>query len=80
MFPHRCKTRQFESIPTIEALKITQDKEKDDKHLYVDKEGIHYSPDQYVGRLMTDLAESEQKTPVRIIKKERHDSTILLEH
>lgn len=32
----------------IKALNVFEDKERNEKYLYVDRDGIHYSPDQYV--------------------------------
>lgn len=44
----------------IDALDISNDPEKDEKYLYMDKEGIEYSPHQFVMKLM-DIDEMEKK-------------------
>jgi hypothetical protein len=45
----------------VEVLKVRDDPEKDDKYLYQDRDGVEYSPQQYVTRVL-DVDEEEKDT------------------
>lgn len=52
----------------IEALDVSHDPKRDEKYLYVDREGIEYSPDQYVKRVM-DAEHAEKDTLINYLLK-----------
>lgn len=52
----------------IEALNILLDEEKNEKYLYVDRDGIHYSPDQYVKRFVK-IDETQKIALVNILNE-----------
>lgn len=53
----------------LEALNVEQDPERDGKYLYQDKDGIYYSPDQYVERLMHNLDASAKIVLIDLLRK-----------
>lgn len=50
----------------VKALDIRIDREKDEKYLYKDKDGIEYSPQQYILKIM-ELGEQERKALIKCI-------------
>jgi hypothetical protein len=52
----------------IEALDIRRDSERDEKYLYMDRDGIEYSPQQYVTKVL-DADEKEKKTLVTCLEE-----------
>lgn len=51
----------------VGVLDICNDVERDVRYLYVDKDGIHFSPDQYVSRLM-QVDKDEKNALLKILK------------
>jgi hypothetical protein len=51
----------------VEALNIRYDPERDEKYLLIDREGIHYSPEQYVKKLLLGVTETEKSALVRCL-------------
>ena len=55
------------TMSMVEALNLPNDPTKDDRYLYVDKSGIHYSPDQYVRRVLK-VDERQRETLLHILR------------
>ncbi|KAI2622351.1 hypothetical protein GGR54DRAFT_638689 [Hypoxylon sp. NC1633] len=52
----------------IEALDLRRDPERDEKYLYVDRTGIHYSPDQYVARIL-EVEKTERQALIECLEQ-----------
>lgn len=50
----------------VEALKIATDKKKNDKYLYMGRDDLYYSPDQYVERIM-GIDEAEKTALIKVL-------------
>jgi hypothetical protein len=56
------------------ALGIRRDPQRNDKYLYQDKEGIQYSPDVYVLKLMNGVSDNEKEDLVQYLRQNKIQS------
>jgi hypothetical protein len=58
----------------IEVLNVRRDPRRNDTYLYQDKDGIQYSPDEYVLRMMKGVSDQEKKVLVQYLQQNKIQS------